>query len=83
MGQTGAMAGSTTYIIGGFLCIAIGTSVASNVRGFGDWYVKLGLRFFHLDRLATDRWVRRQRIYFGVVAVVGVVLLLVGLAKLG
>ena len=77
----GSIMDRVLFVFLGSLMIVVSAILATNYRGVTDWYVRRGYRAINKEQWVTDRMVRRQCVYYGAVLVLGVLLLLAGLAQ--
>jgi hypothetical protein len=73
---TASTAGPGLYVAGGLLLASLGSLIAINYRGMGDWYLRLFVRNMN------DRNVMLYRYMYGVAAAIGMFLFAVGLARI-
>jgi hypothetical protein len=82
VGASGSTAGPDFYIFAGAAALVLGTLLATDYRGWGTKYIQLALRRTDGSSPARARLIRRNRFRFGLLAVVGLVLLVSGLFSL-
>lgn len=76
--------GSTFWLIAGLIFFILGSLVATNFKGFGSWYIQLGVGLFRKN--PSDEWrqklIKRNRIKFGIFAAVGFVVVVANLVSM-
>ena len=74
--------GSGAFIVLGAILFTAGTVFSSDFRGIGTRYIRLTLRKTPEITEAQARIIRRNRIYYGIGAGIGLLMLLAGIFSL-
>jgi hypothetical protein len=78
----GGTAGPGVYIVLGAVALVLGTVLATDYRGWGAKYILFGFRGTDVISPARARFIRCYRVKYGIGAVVGLFMLVVGLFSL-